>query len=351
VAAEREQYQPTPMEKFMAMAKSLLMRGMVIYFIMSMFRRPAATPPATTTGADGVTVTAKGAATNLFLNGTVMDLYIFVSEQQEFGDFNNSDALVWTKKGLEYGDWYSGPTGDAIYTHSVTFPAPEGVQRNGTIYMHAFVVKAGKSPDPSTGKGSFSKKWTLYKQFQLNKFKKKSYKKTTNLLTGETDATEEEQNKMAEGIKQEIISHWHPNVTVNIVADHTAWVPGAVPPPLDEFVEFTPSMQHYKPILFVNDYWNLNKEYMPLNDTVTELNLTVTWQPLSMFKWQMYSAQSMRNRFNIMGNMMGEEGDEDQDAIKETFLETNIYLLAITFVISIVHSVFEFLAFKNGIIG
>ena len=35
--------------------------------------------------------------------------------------------------------------------------------------------------------------------------------------------------------------------------------------------------------------------------------------------------------------------------MKEAFLETNIYLLGLTFLISIVHSVFEFLAFKNDI--
>merc|ERR1712241_1441566 len=62
-----------------------------------------------------------------------------------------------------------------------------------------------------------------------------------------------------------------------------------------------------------------------------------------------YSAQAMKNRFNVMGNLMGEEEDEDQDSIKEAFLETNIYLLVITFVVSIVHSIFEFLAFKNDI--
>ncbi len=215
--------------------------------------------------------------------------------------------------------------------------------------MHAFVVRYGKSPDPATGKGRFSKKWTLYKVHRLNKYKKKAYKKTANLLTGETGASEAEQNKIKEGVKQEIISHWHPNITINIVADHTPWTPGQVPPPLDEFVEFTPSLQNYKPIMYVNDYWNLNKDYQPLNDTVTELNLTMTFQPLSMFKWQMYSAQQMRNRFNLMGNLMGEEENEDdQDSIKEAFLETNIYLLVLTFVVSIVHSVFEFLAFKNG---
>ncbi len=51
----------------------------------------------------------------------------------------------------------------------------------------------------------------------------------------------------------------------------------------------------------------------------------------------------------MFAGMMGEEEDEqDQDSIKEAFLETNIYLLVLTFVVSIVHSVFEFLAFKNG---
>ena len=34
--------------------------------------------------------------------------------------------------------------------------------------------------------------------------------------------------------------------------------------------------------------------------------------------------------------------------IQTTLLETNPYLLILTVVVSIVHSVFEFLAFKNG---
>ena len=91
---------------------------------------------------------------------------------------------------------------------------------------------------------------------------------------------------------------------------------------------------------------------MPINKSVKTLNLTVTYQPISMFKWQMYSAQDMRNRFNLMARLMSEENeheDDDQDSIKEAFLETNIYLLVLTFVVSIIHSIFEFLAFKNDI--
>lgn len=43
-----------------------------------------------------------------------------------------------------------------------------------------------------------------------------------------------------------------------------------------------------------------------------------------------------------------DDDDNDQDTLKETLLETNPYLLGLTIIVSILHSVFEFLAFKNG---
>merc|ERR1719411_1632226 len=276
------------------------------------------------------------------------DMYVYLSEQEDFNDFNMPESLIWKKLGLKFGDWTDGENSDSIFEFSSQISASESVQNNGSLYLHYFVVREGKSPDPATGKGMFSKKWTAYKKQRLNKFMKRKYKKTSNLITGETELTEEEQAKAELGLT-EVISHWHPNITVNVVYDYTPWIPGQVPPPLDEFVEFTPSLQNYKPILWLNDYWNLNKEFQPINETVKVLNLTITYQPISMFKWQMYSAQTMRNRFNVMGSLMGDEEEEDQDSIKEAFLETNFYLLVVTFVVSIVHSVFEFLAFKNDI--
>ena len=84
--------------------------------------------------------------------------------------------------------------------------------------------------------------------------------------------------------------------------------------------------------------------------------LRITWQPLSMFKWQLYAAQTMKSQWahgGALGSMLygessGEGLDEDQDSLKEAMLDTNPYLLGMTFVVSIVHSIFEFLAFKNG---
>ena len=56
----------------------MLLRAMVIYFIMSLFRRPQ---QPINNSATGQVSTTKGAATNLFSLNTVMDLYVFVSEQ------------------------------------------------------------------------------------------------------------------------------------------------------------------------------------------------------------------------------------------------------------------------------
>jgi hypothetical protein len=58
-------------------------------------------------------------------------------------------------------------------------------------------------------------------------------------------------------------------------------------------------------------------DYQIINSATPLLNLTLTFQPLSMFRWQLYSAQTLRNRFNVMGSLMGEEEDEDQDSVKE----------------------------------
>lgn len=79
------------------------------------------------------------------------------------------------------------------------------------------------------------------------------------------------------------------------------------------------------------------------------LPLHLTFQPLSLFRWQLYTAQAMRSRWtSILGQDLMEESEDDQDYMKEALLETSPILLGLTFVVSIVHSIFEFLAFKNG---
>ncbi|KAG8201779.1 hypothetical protein JTE90_027264 [Oedothorax gibbosus] len=327
---------------FWSILKGIILRAVIIYFITSFFRRPTqnATPTSPTSGMPMRT------SQNLFSNGTVMDLYVYLSEEEK-NSFKD-ESLLWFQPDLVYGDWYGGPNEDGIYTLETEIIATENMQKNCSIWLHTCIVRHGRSPNPKN-----RKRHTLgdgiCKSKRMNKYKKLRYQRTHNLLTGETSASPEEIKK-AEESPMEIVSHWHPNLTINVIDDHTAWVQGHVPPPLDEFVEFEPVSGDYFPILYANDYWNLLRDYTPINDTVKSLSVHLTFQPLSLFRWQLYTAQAMRSRWtSILGQDIMEESDEDQDYIKEALLETSPILLGLTFVVSIVHSVFEFLAFKNDI--
>ncbi|CAG9578759.1 unnamed protein product [Danaus chrysippus] len=339
---EQRQRQPTKMESFLAVTKSLIIRALVVYFITSMFRQ-SSPPKADVNSPSGV---ARMPAVNMFSNGTVVDMYTYLSEKEFLYQFEDA-KLLWKLPGLIYGDWHGGENGDGTFTQSAEFIAPESLKNNGSIYLHVYVVPVGKCPDPND-KVNYAGPYISYGKKMVNKYKKLKYQKTHNLLTGQTEKSEEEIKK-AETLKEEIVSHWHPNLTINLVTDQTNWMQGSVPPPLDEFIHFLPEGKEYKPAVFLNDYWNMLRDYVPLNKTTTKLQLQLTFQPLSLFKWQLYTAQAMRDKLNMFSALGAEEQDEEQDTVKELLLDTSPYLLALTISVSILHSIFELLAFKNDI--
>ncbi|XP_031953785.1 cleft lip and palate transmembrane protein 1, partial [Corvus moneduloides] len=224
----------------------------------------------------------------------------------------------------------------------------QSVQRNGSIYVHVYFTKSGFHPDPRQ-KSLYRRLATVHTSRMINKYKRRRFQKTKNLLTGETEADPEMIKRAEDFGPVEVISHWHPNLTINMVDDHTPWVRGSVPPPLDQYVKFDALSGDYFPIVYFNDYWNLQRDYFPINESVRRLPFRVSFCPLSLWRWQLYAAQSSRSPWSFLGEELYEQSDEEQDSVKVALLETNPYLLALTIVVSIVHSVFEFLAFKNDI--
>ncbi|XP_071506264.1 putative lipid scramblase CLPTM1 [Diadema antillarum] len=348
VAANGEQQQQQAQQPNMWQTiKGMAFRMFVIYMVMSFFRGKSSTPADNSSGAGGVSTSSWKPGTNLFPTGTVMDLRVYISEDEIFTDFNNTQQLFWELEDLEYGDWTGGPNGDGTFEIEGDVEATESIMNNASIYMHIFFTKSGYSPDPRQ-RGKYTKKYTVSMSKRINKFKKRRFQKTKNLLTGETEADPEVIKRAEEEGPVEILSHWHPNLTIALVHDHSPWKSGSVPQPLDKMVKFHPSGDYY-PIIFINDYWNLNSEYQPINDTTPTLPLRLTYTPMGLFKLQFYAAQTMRNQWTmLLGEEQGND-DEEEDGLKRAILETNPYLLGLTFVVSIVHSVFEFLAFKNDI--
>ncbi|NXP46396.1 CLPT1 protein, partial [Heliornis fulica] len=301
-------------------------RIFIIWVISSWFRRgPAPQEPNSPGG------TPRAPSRNLFPKDTLMDLYVYISEHEHFTDFNVTSALFWQKRDLVYGDWTSGENADGCYEHYGEVDISQSVQQNGSIYIHVYFTKSGFHPDPRQ-KNLYRRLATVHTS------------RTAILVTPALPLQRAEDYGPVE-----VISHWHPNLTINMVDDHTPWVKGSVPPPLDQYVKFDAISGDYYPILYFNDYWNLQKDYFPINETLQRLPFRLSFCPLSLWRWQLYAAQSTKSPWNFLGEDLYEQSDEEQDSVKVALLETNPYLLALTIIVSIVHSVFEFLAFKNDI--
>jgi len=69
----RAEYQPTPLEKFFALAKSLILRALMIYFLMT-FWRSNSKPAAPASSGGGAQAPASLASANVFINGTELDM-------------------------------------------------------------------------------------------------------------------------------------------------------------------------------------------------------------------------------------------------------------------------------------
>lgn len=304
---QQQQMPQSKMESFFAMTKSLILRALIIYFVSSFFRRGP--QPASNPNQKSPASGPKIHAWNYFENGTLFDLHIWLSENPNHVNFQQKSNLLWLQEDLTYGDWISGPGRDGLFHHQVTVKASPNLMNNGSVYLHAFVTKSGESPDPNAS--NYAQNGLMgYQQKQLNKFKKIRVNRNYNLLASEKEKLAFELAQA--NLKDTIVSHWHPNITINVVVDQTNWAHGTVPPPLDEYVKFVDGGKTYLPIVFVNDYWNLHRDYYPINETTPELPIHLTFQPIGMFKWQLYAAQQMKNKFagNVLGELMTSGGGD-----------------------------------------
>jgi hypothetical protein len=205
--------------------------------------------------------------------------------------------------------------------------------------------------------------------------------------------------------KAPLVAYWHPNVTINVISDAKTAIPKrSIAPPMwkckicsfeslkiysgmlnsykfclpstdfqldaENSLDKTGQFGFYRPTIFPNDFWSLREHAYPVNETVryfivhlcivirqhtadsathpcSSLPLVIQFAPLSMTKFQMYAVldDAMKNQ---QSGPMGGTTASEMDEVKRMFLETNPILLGTTIFVSILHSLFEFLAFKNG---
>lgn len=286
---------------------------------------------------------------NLFQKGEPLDMWLFVSEREKFTDFSNEDALVWHETNVPYAVWGPGSS----RTRTVTYHPTEAVKHNGTLYAHVFFARSGYPPDPSDPEykelAAFGRSHPVV--IYMPKAKEDKRKSLLGNQESEKDKAppqvgRELDKESNENKDVEWVSYWKPNITVNLVEDFTRYPSNAIPPNVAAYLNVEPRSMNYYPTVFFNEFWLLRDKLIALNETVTEVPLHLELGPISMTKWQLFL--QIDQSFQIhrsYGSMLEGEADE----LKRVFLEGNPYLLAITMVVSMLHSIFDFLAFKNDI--
>ncbi|KAL2497989.1 Transmembrane CLPTM1 family protein [Abeliophyllum distichum] len=285
---------------------------------------------------------------NFFQRGEPLDMWLYLSEKEKFNDFGGSP--VWHETNIPYAVWNV----EGTRTLSMKYHPSEALKHNGSLYAHVFFARSGYPPDPNFPEyepyAAFGQTYPVVTYLPRSKADKKKslLGNSKDSIDGEdvSEVVDDAQADNKEDGPVEWISYWKPNMTINLVDDFTRYSINAVPPNIAPHLNIEPSQGNYYPTVFFNEFWLLRDKLIPINETVNELPLHLEVGPISMTKWQLFL--QMDQSFQIhrtYGSMLEGEADE----LKRVFLEGNPYLLAVTMVVSVLHSIFDFLAFKNDI--
>lgn len=265
---------------------------------------------------------------NLFSRGELVDVHFYFSESKQLVVESLETEPDWGVSDVQLG------THEAV-SKNVTLRLPEGVQNNGSLFLHVFVVRKGHD---------FERHNAFFGVHQLTRHgpKRKEVKEKNLLFEGDGEEAKEDEE---EG-PLEVVNYWKPSLTIAMVDDFSRYSKNSVPVHLRHLWRPDPDGDFYYPMVYFNEFWLLKSHMAEINSTVEEVDIELTLSTIRPWIVQLIAQMEESLR---MQESMGLNSGEDSDQFKKILVEGNPVLLAVTFVVSLLHSVFDFLAFKNDI--
>jgi hypothetical protein len=147
-------------------------------------------------------------------------------------------------------------------------------------------------------------------------------------------------------------------VDMSLFVDDSIILASQIPAHLAGRLSFNRRNRKYSPVLYFNDFFTIKDDYFVLNATENGISLDengvayeippfeVNMWPISSWKMQIYA--QIDQYFN-MQKQMGMSDEDEGEIIKKMVLDNNPWYLGITMIVSTLHSIFDFLAFKNDV--
>jgi hypothetical protein len=350
--AQNIQQDESPFRKFIGVAQQILLVYAVTLFASKLLapktaptESPVAIPEHVAGHVDSFSLPPAQAHLAWPL-GIPISLHFHLSTSGQAFALDSADTdlphFVW--QNITFGDW------NEVRKEDYNVRLPESVQRNGSLWAHIFLTKDNADPDPSSA---------AYREDSVHHVKKiltrylprPKIRKERKLLRDGVDVADgEDESEVADTI----VSYWHQNFTLALISDASVLQYAQLPPPIAEHVDLIPGQRDetgtkgfYNPIIFSNEFWHLRSQYIEINDTTPTLPLQVVFQPMSYFKFQMFA--SMTFGFQEAAKQQGGGSAAEFDEVKRMLVETNPWFLGLTGVVSVLHVVFEMLAFKSDV--
>lgn len=286
------------------------------------------------------------------LNST-LDLTIYVSPSVAMPSLSHADpsTLVLNEKDFTIGNWEESREIDT------TIKVPKEVQNNGTLWAHFYIGLHGNSLDPAAKDYDAAQAYHFLRP--LNQIlPKKKVAKTKNLLSG----SDENSTVAIQAPTSRFGSYYHPNFTMSFIPDSGTQMYPAMHPAVRQHIQLESTGARdtsghngwYYPVLFVNTFWQLRDHMTELNSTVKEVPLHITLNNMNNWKMSLYASidegMKQNQRQAASGGPMPAGGDGSEfEEFKRVLVDTNIYLLSTTAAVSVLHMIFEALAFKSDI--
>ena len=151
------------------------------------------------------------------------------------------------------------------------------------------------------------------------------------------------------GVEGALCARWKPEAAVRVVAEFREWPDVMRMPGMQRLQMRLPGgrkMQTYVPPTFADEIGLTSDKYVLINDTIDSLPLSLTFEPYSFARWQLVT--TMENGMLAQKESAG-FSDNDIDDVRHLIADTSTWLLAVTMLASVLHLLFEFLAFKSDI--
>ena len=118
-----------------------------------------------------------------------------------------------------------------------------------------------------------------------------------------------------------------------------------IPPELGRVITLTGDRKTYLPIIYVDELTMRMRDLRIVNATDSVSDIEIVYRPISFGRLrlflQFYTALSSMHQMGFT--------EKDTDEVKGIFADTNLALLLVTFGVSAIHLLFDFLAFKNDV--